>query len=215
MRRAAMRVLADYLERHPEALHARQDRGGEVMTARMPRSRLDSRSSRWRPSAAGASAPSRFYTLDVDGDGRRRRRRRSYAVVVGPVIDPAVGRPARVRGAGRAESRRRSTSSIAGPRRSTTSIARAVAGDLAVLLGTSRRGGRAAARTSIPTYRVTIDVQRFDSIPGESVLVEARVGRAPDAPAASTRSGRTVAREPCRARASTRSPPRTAARSRR
>ncbi len=45
-----------------------------------------------------------------------------------------------------------------------------------------------------PAYRVTIDVQRFDSVPGQAALLEAEwtVRRTAGA---RTRSGRTVARE--------------------
>ena len=66
-----------------------------------------------------ASAPSRFYTLELDGDRRRRagralRRHRRAGVGAGR------GRPAGVRRAGRRRTASRSTSSTAGRRRSTT-----------------------------------------------------------------------------------------------
>src|SRR5262249_61227333 len=71
------------------------------------------------------------------------------------------------------------------------SIARTVAGDLAVLLGSDV--APAPFANFDPTYRVTIDVQRFESVRGESALVEAVwVVRA--AAGGATRTGRTVAR---------------------
>ena len=73
------------------------------------------------------------------------------------------------------------------------SIARAVAGDLAVLLRTPDVATGPLANFD-PAYRVTINVQRFDSIRGQAAVVEAvwTVRRTADG---KTRSGRTVARE--------------------
>ena len=51
-------------------------------------------------------------------------------------------------------------------------IAQAVAGDLVKLLGTPDVASAPMANFA-PAYRVTIDVQRFESVPGHSVLVEA------------------------------------------
>src|SRR5262249_27228266 len=73
------------------------------------------------------------------------------------------------------------------------SIARTVAGDLAVLLGTPRVATAPLANFD-PAYRVTIAVQRFDSIPGDAVLIEA-VWTIRDVTDGATRSGRTAARE--------------------
>src|SRR5262249_59690049 len=75
------------------------------------------------------------------------------------------------------------------------SIARTVAGDLAVLLGADV--APAPFANFDPTYRVTIDVQRFESVRGDSVTVEAVwVVRATAGGA--SRAGRTVAREAVR-----------------
>ena len=73
-------------------------------------------------------------------------------------------------------------------------IARAVAGDLVVLLGTPEVASAQLANFS-PDYRVTIDVQRFESIQGDAALVEA-VWTVRKTAGGDTRSGRTVAREP-------------------
>jgi hypothetical protein len=73
-------------------------------------------------------------------------------------------------------------------------IARAVAADLAVLLGTSQVVTAGAAGFD-PAYRVTIDVQRFESTPGQEALIDA-VWVVRRLPGDRTRSGHTVAREP-------------------
>jgi uncharacterized protein len=91
------------------------------------------------------------------------------------------------------------------------SIARAVAGDLAVLLGTPGVAVAPLANFK-PAYRVTINVQRFDSIQGEAVFVEA-VWAVHKTAGRETRSSARSRARPCRAKASRRSPPRTAARS--
>ena len=72
-------------------------------------------------------------------------------------------------------------------------IACAVAGDLAVLLGTPDVIAGPLANFN-PAYQVEIDVQRFESARGEAALVEAVwvVRRTADG---ETRSGRTLARE--------------------
>ena len=46
-----------------------------------------------------------------------------------------------------------------------------------------------------PAYRVTIDVQRFESVPGPGGAASRRCGPCARPRAATTRSGRTVARE--------------------
>jgi uncharacterized lipoprotein YmbA len=121
--------------------------------------------------AAGcASAPSKFYTLNstAKGDGASGA---NYGVIVGPVSIPAeVDRP-------------QFTVQVA-PNRVVIdefnrwaepldgNISRVVAGDLAVLLGTPRVVAVPLANFD-PAYRVTIDVQRFESVPGKSVQIEA------------------------------------------
>ena len=140
----------------------------------------------------GASAPSRFYTLDSTASPEGSPSA-NYAVAVGPISIPAsVDRPQFV--------------VQVAPNRVTVdefnrwaaplddSIARAVAGNLAVLLGTPRVAGAPLANFD-PAYRVTLDIQRFESVPGESALVEA-VWTVRKLAGGATRSGRTVAREP-------------------
>ena len=74
-------------------------------------------------------------------------------------------------------------------------ITRVVAGDLVALLGTTQVATAPLANFN-PAYRVSIDIQRFESVRGKSVLVEAVwvVHRATAGGA--TCSGRTLASEP-------------------
>jgi uncharacterized lipoprotein YmbA len=142
--------------------------------------------------AAGcASAPSHFYTLNstAKSDGTPEAH---YGVVVGPVSVPAeVDRP-------------QFTVQVAPNRVAVDefnrwvaplndNIARVVAGDLAVLLGTPQVSTMPLANFN-PTYRVTIDIQKFESVPGKSALVEA-VWVVRKTTGGTSQSGRTVATE--------------------
>ena len=73
-------------------------------------------------------------------------------------------------------------------------IARAVAGDLVALLGTPDVASSQLANFT-PEYRVTIDVQRFESVPGQASTLEA-VWTVRKTAGGAIRTGRTVAREP-------------------
>jgi uncharacterized lipoprotein YmbA len=72
-------------------------------------------------------------------------------------------------------------------------IARAVAGNLAALLGTPDVAAAPLANFD-PTYRVTINVQRFESIRGEAVVVDA-AWAVRKTGSTEARAGRTLARE--------------------
>lgn len=142
-------------------------------------------------SGCGTTAPSRFYTLDVTAvsDGAAPV---SYPIMVGPVSVPAaVDRPQFVVQAAPNRVDVDEFNRWAAPLND--AVAQVVAGDLVKLLGTPNVA--AAPLTNFdPAYRVTIDVQRFDSVPGQAALLEAEwtVRRTAGA---QTRSGRTVARE--------------------
>ena len=143
--------------------------------------------------AAGcASAPSQFYTLNsaAKADGSPAV---DYAVMVGPVSVPAeVDRP-------------QFTVQVAPNRVAVDefnrwaaplgdNITRAVAGDLAALLGTSKVSATPLANFN-PDYLVTIDIQQFETVPGKSVLVDA-VWAVRKTKGGAAQSGRTVASEP-------------------
>lgn len=142
--------------------------------------------------AAGcASAPARFYTLASTATAADAPAAR-YAVLVGPVSVPAsVDRSEFVVQVAPNRVDVDEFNRWAAPL--SDSIARAVAGDLAVLLGTSDVAVGPLANFN-PAYRVTINIQRFDSVPNEAVLVDA-VWAVNQTAGGHTRSGRTVARE--------------------
>jgi hypothetical protein len=142
--------------------------------------------------AGCASKPARFYTLQStvsasEGPGA------SYAVVVGPVTIPAaVDRPEMVVQLAPNQVELLEFDRWAAPL--SDGIARAVAGDLATLLGTPRVA-TAPFANFVPDYRVTIDLQRFDATPGEAVEVDA-VWVVKQTTSGRALSGRTIAREP-------------------
>jgi len=142
--------------------------------------------------AAGCStAPSRFYSLSSTStaDGTPAM---PAAVMVGPVTIPAsVDQPEFVVQVApnrvEVDEFNRWVSPL------NDGIARAVAGDLVVLLGTPNVASSQLANFT-PDYRVTIDVQRFESTKGQGVTFEA-VWTVRKTASGATRSGRTVASE--------------------
>jgi len=141
----------------------------------------------------GTSAPPRFYTLDSTAAADPTAAASDYGVLVGPVSVPAsVDRPEFVVQVAPNRVELDEFNRWAGPLGD--GIARAVAGDLAALLGTPDVATAPFANFD-PTYRVTINVQRFDSLPGEAAVVEAVWTVRPTA-GGEARSGRSVAREP-------------------
>lgn len=143
--------------------------------------------------AAGCStAPAKLYTLrgSAAASGAPPLPR---AVLIGPVTVPGtVDRPELVVTIGPNRVEADEFNRWAGPLGDT--IARVVAGDLTTLLGTPDVAVAPLANFR-PDYRVTIDVQRFESVPRQRVLLDAVwVVHASDGGA--VRSGRTVAEQP-------------------
>lgn len=142
--------------------------------------------------AACTSAPSRFYTLRSTATGTAAAHA-SYSVSVGPVSVPAaVDRPQLVVEVSPNRVELDEFNRWAAPL--DDAIARTVANDLASLLGTPRVAAAPLANFA-PAYRVTIDVLRFESAPGESVLVDA-LWVVQATASGMQRSGRTIAPEP-------------------
>jgi uncharacterized protein len=138
-----------------------------------------------------STAPSRFYSLasTSTADGTPPT---TAAVMVGPVTIPAaVDQPEFVVQVAPNRVEVNEFNRWVSPL--SDSIARAVAGDLVVLLGTPEVANSQLANF-VPDYRVTIDVQRFESIQGQASVVEA-VWTVRKTAGGETRSGRTVARE--------------------
>jgi uncharacterized lipoprotein YmbA len=143
--------------------------------------------------AAGcASTPdSRFYTLGaLPGPAAPAS---DLSVVVGPVTIPAaVDRPQIVVATGPNQARLDEFNRWAAPL--ANSIARVVAENLVAMLGTPRVAMSPQALSAGVDYRVVIEVQRFESAPGEAATLDAvwTVSRARDGKA---QTGRTTARE--------------------
>ncbi len=121
--------------------------------------------------AGCASPPSRFYTLTAVGqpDGAPPA---AYAVVVDGVSVPAtVDRPQLVVQKGPNRVAIDEFNRWAAPLGS--SIARAVAENLGVVLGTPRIATGPLSASFDPAYHVAIDIQRFELAPGEASTLDA------------------------------------------
>ena len=139
-----------------------------------------------------STAPSKFYSLSstAAADGTPPT---AVAVMVGPVTIPAsVDQPEFVVQVAANRVQVDEFNRWVAPLGD--AIARAVAGDLVVLLGTPEVASNQLANF-VPDYRVTIDVQRFESVPGNAATLEA-VWTVRKTVGGEIRSGRTVAREP-------------------
>jgi len=144
--------------------------------------------------AAGCSASptARFYTLASTATASDAQPPVHGGVVVGPISIPAaVDRPQFVVQVAPNRVEVNEFHRWAAPLHD--GIARAVAGDLTLLLGTPDVAAAPGANFS-PAYRVTINVQRFDATPGDAVQFEA-VWTVRQTASGDTRSGRTVCRE--------------------
>jgi hypothetical protein len=142
--------------------------------------------------AGCASAKSRFYTLEATArpDGTPAA---IYAVVIGPVSVPAsVDRPQFVVQVAPNRVVLDEFNRWAAPL--DDGIARVIAGNLGVLLGTPRVATAPFAGFASPC-RVAIDVQRFESVPGDTVVIEA-VWTVRGPAEGAVRVGRSVVREP-------------------
>ena len=141
--------------------------------------------------ACGTTAPARFYTLDATATATGAPLAHG-AVLVEPVTIPAaVDQPEFVvriadNRVGVDEFNRWVAPLGDG-------IARAVAGDLTVLLGSANVAVAPLANFA-PDYQVSINVQRFESRPGDAALLDA-VWTVRQTASGATRSGRTVARQ--------------------
>jgi uncharacterized protein len=140
----------------------------------------------------GSSAPARFYTLDTTATSQVGAPLHA-TVIVAPVTIPAsVDQPQFVVQVAANRVEVDEFNRWAAPL--SDSIARAIAGDLAVTLDTPVVA-TAPLQNFNPDYRVAIDVQRFESVRGQMALVEA-VWTVRGTASGSTRSGRTLAQEP-------------------
>ena len=144
---------------------------------------------------AAACSPtpmSRFYTLSAVGAPAAAPA--ALSVAVGPVIVPAaIDRPQIVVTVGPNQVRLDEFNRWAAPVQN--DIARVVAENLVAMLGTPRVVVSPQMLASGIDYRAGIEVQRFESTPGESAALDAvwTVSRALDG---KLKTGRTTVREP-------------------
>ncbi len=145
---------------------------------------------------ACASKPERFYTLQPVA--RRTETPLDVSVAVGPVAIPAeVDTPSIMLSVGPSEVQPDDVAHWASPLQN--AIALAVEGDLSALLGTRRVTLSADPWTQRPEYRVGIEVERFESAPGDAATLDAVwTIRGPHDTV--LREGRTTAREATRGR---------------
>ena len=141
----------------------------------------------------GSSPRPHFYALDP-GASPARRVAPAFTVAVGPVSVPdSVDRPQLVLRVGANELVLAEQARWAEPLKA--SISRVVANRLELELGDARAGVHGKGATDETDYQVRIDIERFDSRPGEAVLIEAAwLVRRPNGGAGL--SGRSGVREP-------------------
>jgi len=141
---------------------------------------------------ACASPMSRFYTLSAAANTPAATTS-NLSVVVGPVsVPPVVDRPQIVVTTGPNQVRLEEFNRWASPLQS--NISRVVAENLVAMLGTPRVILFSQALGVDVDYRVAIEVQRFESAPGEASILDAvwTVSRTKDG---KSQTGRTTVRE--------------------
>jgi uncharacterized lipoprotein YmbA len=139
-----------------------------------------------------STPPSRFYTLTAARGTVASSS--TLSVLVGPVAVPAVvDRPQIVVDAGANQVRLDDFNRWAAPLQN--AIARVVADNLVAMLGTPRVTLSMQTLSTDSDFRASIDVQSFQSAPGEAATLDAvwTVRRAKDGKA---ETGRTTVREP-------------------
>jgi len=142
-------------------------------------------------SGCSNSAPARFYTLDAAAAPNSAVPVKD-TIMVGPVSVPAsVDRPEFVVQTAPNRVDVDEFNRWASPLGD--SIAQAVAGNLVKLLGTPNVAAGPLANFD-PAYRVTIEIQRFESVPGQSATIDA-VWTVHSTASGEARSGRTTASE--------------------
>jgi hypothetical protein len=117
-----------------------------------------------------ASSPSRFYTLNAMAQPTSTGFQ--WAVSVGPVLVPTVvDRPQIVTRISSNQVQIDEFNRWASPLK--TDIARVVAENLMIKLGTTRVTTFPQSTADGATHRVTIDILRFESVPGEAATIDA------------------------------------------
>ena len=119
-----------------------------------------------------SSPPVSFFTLPATPPPAAAAAAGTYSVVVGPVTVPEmVDRPQLVLRASPTRVEVREQARWAAPLK--TEIPRVIAEQLAHLVPGAATATSLQRAIAAPDYRVLIDIQRFDSAPGESAAIEA------------------------------------------
>lgn len=142
--------------------------------------------------ACSGTPPSRFYQLSAAASPPAPAS--TVSVAVGPVAVPAaIDRPQLVVTVAPNQVRLDEFNRWAAPVQN--DIARVVAENLVAMLGTPQVVVSAQTLAVVPDYRAAIDVQRFESAPGQAATLDAvwTVARSKDG---RSRTGRTTVREP-------------------
>jgi len=141
--------------------------------------------------ACATSPPARFFTLS--GPPPPTAPSSTLSIVVGPVAIPAVvDRPEIVVSVGNNEVWLDEFNRWASPL--ADAIAVATAENLGATLGTARATSLGQSTAVDAEYRVSVDVQRFESVPGQEALLEAFWTVTP--PTGEPRAGRWTVRVP-------------------
>jgi hypothetical protein len=141
--------------------------------------------------ACGSTPASRFYTLSATSGPAAQSS--NLSITVGPVSVPAVvDRPQIVVSAGPNQVRLDEFNRWASPLQN--DISRVVAKNLVAMLGTPHVTLSAQTFSAEADYRAAIEVQRFESVPGEAAILDTlwTVRRMKDG---RTQTGRTTVRE--------------------
>ena len=120
----------------------------------------------------GTSPPVRYFTLASEAPSRAAETVPAYTIAVGPVTVPEiVDRPHLVLRASPTQVEVAELARWAAPLKS--EIPRVIASELGRLLPGASTATSSQRALSGPDYRVLVDIQRFDSAPGDSATIEA------------------------------------------
>ena len=144
--------------------------------------------------ACGSSPTATFYTLKPDAALAPLAPAMPVHVVVAPVTIPDVlDRPQIVTRVGNNQVALDEFARWGEPLKG--DIARAIAGNLATLLGSQRVSVFDTGVDAAHTWRVRVDVMRFDAVPGDAVTIEAQWAVLPPGKAAPV-GGTSLVRQP-------------------
>lgn len=144
--------------------------------------------------ACGSSPTATFYTLKPDASLAPLTPTKPVHVVVAPVTIPdVVDRPQIVTRVGNNQVALDEFARWGEPLKA--DIARAIAGNLSKLLGSDRVSVFDSGLEAARTWRVRVDIMRFDAVSGDSVTIEAQWAVVPPGKAGAV-AGTSLVRQP-------------------